>query len=227
MDLSLLKPLPPEEIPRVLSKALCFGGKIKQSGPEQDHICLIKSMDFTPTGKLNIELLESEQFDPDRSLTINLAYRNVSFRLEPGQYQCSRQQLTLDLPARVHALEGRHTDRHILPQSMAVTGRLRRAEKRGLANELEMKIVDLSLSGLGIQLIGYEEEALLKHDHIWIKSIGPHQLPRPIFGRVIYVARRNFKDQQFEYRAGISLEGPLPLEIYQQLIEQCLLTLRA
>jgi hypothetical protein len=72
--------------------------------------------------------------------------------------------------------------------------------------------------GLGFILHNEEEEALLQNDHIWIRTINNLQLESPIFGRIVYVNNN---------KVGVSLDTPLPVEIFTELQQMSQLVLSA
>jgi hypothetical protein len=229
MDYSQLKPLHEDEVVPVIKRAMCFGGRLQQMGLEIGATAPIKFIEADPNGGIRLELAEEVELELDRPIWISLAYRQLTFRLEPGQFSTQGNAIHASYPKSAKALDNRITDRYVLPQTYHVKCQLRRTEKRSSDSDLLVKIVDLSLSGLGISLSGIsaEEEVLVKNDHVWIQTINQHVLENPIFGRVVYVSERKYKDGSLELRVGIALNAGLPKGIFDELSDLCLLVLTA
>src|SRR5690606_16824731 len=97
-------------------------------------------------------------------------------------------------------------ERHVLPFDEMALASINRIEKRDTIGSFEVKIADVSKSGLGIYIMDTSEIGLNRYDHLWIKEIDQKKLEAPIFGRVEYVNTRTYKDNVTVIRAGISVE---------------------
>jgi hypothetical protein len=225
MDLTLMRPLETEEIPGVLLRASCFGGRLSQTGCEVQLSSVIRDIELREK-KVVFTLHEAQDFERDRPLFINLAYRDLSFKLEAGNFKLKGKQIHTFLPREAKALQVRDGQRHILPVGSIVSCQLSRAEVRTYPRELALKLADVSLHGLGATLMNYEEGCLVANDHVWIREINGQRLEQPVFGRVVYVLPRRYVDK-VEARVGISLSTPLPAELFEELKRQCLLVLGA
>jgi hypothetical protein len=230
-----LKELVTEDIINITRRGLNFGGRLQQLGMENGSNCTIKYMEIDTDGNLIYHLSEENALDIDfeleldRPIWITLAYRQLSYKISPGQFWFKDGFLHSKLPLEARALDNRITDRYILPQSYNVRCQIKRTEHRATENELLVKIIDLSLNGLGISISGKDinKEILMKNDHVWIQNISHHQLEYPIFGRVVYVHERVFQDGIVELRIGLNLNSGIPKAIFDELSDMCLLILSA
>lgn len=228
MDLSLMKPLDISEIRTVLEKAALFGGKVAQPTLTSNLTSVIKRMDVDHSGTMSIKLFEEPSIENDRPISIHLNYRNLSFRLNSGEYKISGTTIITSLPKEAKALASRDiSERYILPFNSKIEGSLSRIERRDKSAEIKSHLIDVSKFGLGLHILNTEEGILQKHDHLWIRSINGVQLSRPLFGRIVYVLQREYSDKTLDLRVGVSLDSALPEEIFRELQQMCKLILTA
>jgi hypothetical protein len=225
MDLSMLKSIDAKEISSIIEKAALFGGKIAQPTLTSNFITSIKSIDITK-GQIKIKLFEDAPLEITRPISIKLNYRSINFNLDPRQYTVSGNTITTSLPTEAKALEIRPDERHILPHTAKIETGIYRIEKRSSRGDIKSTIIDVSPKGLGLLISRIEDEMILKHDHLWIRSINNIKLDKPIFGRVVYVLQRNYKDQA-DLKVGVSLDEEIPEEILKELQQMCKLVLSA
>jgi hypothetical protein len=226
MDLTLLKSIASHEIAEVIAKASLFGGKIAQPTLTSNLVTPIKRIDLGPKG-LTIKLYEDAFLISDKPISINLNYRSLHFHIDPKKCSIQGNTIVTSLPTEVRALEIRDNERYVLPFPSQVATSIYRIEKRAATFNGDCQLIDVSRNGLGLIITGCEEQTLLKHDHIWLKSINGQQLPQPIFGRVVYVNPRKYKDDAMDLKIGVSLEVEIPEEIFDELKQMCKLVLKA
>lgn len=226
MDLSLIKIIDVNEITPILEKASLFGGKVAQPTLTSSVVTVIKSIDVTDR-QIEIKLFEDAPLEKSRPITIRLNYRGLNFNLDPKQYSIKGTTIITELPKEAKALALRPDERYVLPLHSKTMANIRRIEKRGTQSELESTVVDVSRTGLGLLVTRTEDDLLLKHDHIWLRSINNIQLPKPIFGRIVYVLERKYKDNVVDLKVGVCLEGEIPEEIFLELKQMCQLVLTA
>lgn len=226
MDLSLIKLLDTKEITPILHKASLFGGKVAQPTLTSSVITVIKSIDVR-SNEIRIKLFEDASLETNRPITIRLNYRNLNFILEPKQYSVTGTTIVTQLPTEAKAIALRPDERYVLPLHAKSLVSMKRIEKRGTQVEMDSTIVDVSRKGFGLLVNQTEEDLILKHDHIWVKSINNIPLPKPIFGRVVYVLERKYKDNVVDLKIGVSLESEIPEEIFEELKRMCQLVLTA
>ncbi len=160
-------------------------------------------------------------------ISINLAYRNMTFKTDPYEYTIIGETVVCSIPRAAKALVKRLTNRYILPFNSEASAFLHRIEKRNFENDIQVKIVDISKLGLGLHVHGVPLGTICKYDHIWLRTINLINLTDPIFGKIQYVSERKFQNNFGDLRFGLSLDKRLPEEIYEKLISKCGLVLSA
>jgi hypothetical protein len=206
MDLSVMKNLETEEIPKVIAKAALFGGTLVQPNLLTNLSTTITNIEVSHEGKLTIKLSEELSLQEDRPITVDLNYRDMFFRLKAGQYSSQGDTIVSELPKEARALPRRIYERY--RPKVPITTDIRRAEKRDRSSDLVAQIADISLTGLGLQFGELRDGTLIGFDHIWIKEIHGMVLEKPLFGRVIYVSGP---------RVGIAFDALMPEDVFQTL----------
>lgn len=222
-----LRPIQECEIPKIIEKAVLFGGKISQSNPTSTIEIIIKRVDVDVYGTMTIKLVEEAVLERKRSISIVFNYRSLVFYLDPTQYAVKGDTIIADLPKGAKAIALRHDERYVLPLDSDVTSHVQRIEKRLEPCPLDIRLVDVSHKGLGLIISNSEERALLPNDHVWIKSIDNIPLKKPLFGRVVYTMIKKYKDHTMDLRAGVSLEEAIPEDVLTEVQKKCRLVLTA
>lgn len=212
------KSLNEKEISLLLEKASRFGGVIELPTLTSNRTFKIQNIDIDSMGMIRIGLSEEFISEEERHIKIKLNYRKMYFHLMPKQFLVEGKTIVANLPKSAKALEIRDSDRYVMPFNSEVTSSLHRIEKRGGTCDLNVQIFDVSNMGLGFILHNAEEETLLQNDHIWIRTINNLQLESPIFGRIVYVNNN---------KVGVSLDTPLPVEIFTELQQMSQVVLSA
>lgn len=220
-----LKHIISDEIPSLIEKASLFGGRVVQLNPEIRLESEIKSVKFCQSGTITMELAENIPFEEDRPLSISFSYRNLSYYLTSGQFSIQGNILTTGRPMEARALQVREHERYVLPLDQKIMTSIYRIERRGSVCDLDAQIVDVSENGMGIILHNTNEQAIISNDHIWIKTIHHVTLEQPIFGKVVFVMHRRYKNGVIDIRVGISLETAIPGLVFSELKDLCRLVL--
>lgn len=226
MYLSQLQVIEGEEIVPVIHKAALFGGIIFQQGSLVMQTCSIHRIEINDQ-EVVMRIKGEHALDGPHALCINMAFRNLTFRIQPGQFELYEDKIVCQVPTEAKAIPSRPGgERHILPFDAHATATLHRIEKRDNLCSFHMKIVDVSKWGLGAYLIGNPEGAILQYDHVWVKEVNGRKLETPFFCRIEYVNERRYKDTTVS-RVGLSTDKQLQEEIYQELSKLCRLVLSA
>jgi hypothetical protein len=227
MDKLLLRNLGSDEIPLVLEKASLFGGNIAQPTLNSKIISIIRRIELNHNGTMTMKLFDQIPLENDRHISINLNYRNIHFHIDPKSFQYEGDNLIMHIPREARAHAQRHTESYVIPLNEKIPVDIYRIEKRGANGNLVASIVDVSQNGLGLLISNADEDAIVDNDHIWIKSIHGTELETPIFGRIVYVKHRRYKDNSHDTKLGISLDSNIPVEIFRKLQVMCKLVLTA
>lgn len=220
-----LHALPSHEIPAAIDKASVFGGKLAQPSSTKNPSTIITRLDIDSCGVILITLLEELPLEKKRPVSVRLNYRNISFNLSSEDYTVEGSTIIGQIPKSAKAIPIRDTERCVFPLDSKISGHVQRVEKRGFTNQIGIELVDVSRNGLGFLVKNADPETIMRNDHIWIKSVNGIMLEKAIFGTIIYVNQRNYKDT-IDLKCGVSLETSIPENIYQELSGMCRLILK-
>lgn len=224
MDHTLIA-LATHEIPSVILKAAVFGGKMAQPSSTKNPSSLISRIDVDECGVMLIKLMNEVPIEKKRPISIRLNYRNLSFMLASDDYSVEGQTLIGQIPTEAKAIAIRDTERYVFPLDRKVSGLIHRVENRGGILDAEVSLVDVSRNGLGLLISDCEKDAIIANDHIWLRTLNGKTLETPVFGRIVYVYERKFKDT-VDLKCGVSLADPLPDEVLMELQQKCRLVLK-
>lgn len=214
------------QIASLLEKASIFVGQIHQPYAEGIRKFSINRLEVTSKNKIIFTFTQAPQLESARALSIHLNYRNISFSLDPDQFDLTSENIVSTLPYQAKALIERHFSRYLLPLNSQLQIDFSRIEKRAGQLNSSAHLLDVSKNGMALILKNCDKDQLIAFDHIWIKSIEGIKLHKPLFGRVVYSQPRLFKDGAVDVKAGISLEHLLDEEIFSSLKEKSQLVLR-
>lgn len=235
MDMKSLKHLESRaQIITLIEKAELFGGDIWQSSPGSPngrHLSqVIQITNDLKSDRVILRTPSIVQIDPDQTIYVRLNYRNVIFRLYPGQFKVNGDKIYCRYPNEARALEERAGgDRYVLPFKADISLSLKRVERsvREMTYEIELRILDVSSKGFGILISSHNRDYFQKNDHFWLKAVDHKVLRTPILGCVCYVAPKGYYLKRGDVRVGLSLSLPLSQETLDYLKRQCLVVLSA
>ena len=157
MDMSYLKQLETKvQIISVIDKASLFGGVIWQSQHETNERFVSQIIQIHNEIKFDKVIFRTPsivQVNPDIPIFIRLNYRNIIFRLMPGQFKVNGDKISCHYPKEARALEERKGgDRYVLPFHSEMSLSLKRMERstREMTYEMQLRIIDVSEKGFGI-----------------------------------------------------------------------------
>lgn len=235
MDMSKLLPLESRiQIITVIEKAALYGGDIWQSVPGEKHgrhvSQIIQIQTELRSDRVVLRTPSIVQVSPERPIFVRLNYRNIIFRLMPGEFKVSGDKIHCRYPEEARALEERKGgDRYVLPFNAEISLSLKRVERslREMTYEMELRIIDVSERGFGILISSQNRDCLKKNDHFWLKSIDHEPLRSPILGTVCYVAPKGYYLKRGDVRVGVSLSAPIAKDILEKLKKKCMMVLTA
>lgn len=235
MDMSQLKALESRvQIITVIEKAALFGGDIWQSVPGEKqgrHVSqIIQIITELRSDRLTLRTPSIVEVNPQLPIFVRLNYRNLIFRLFPGEFKVHGDKISCIYPEEARALEERKGgDRYVLPFNADISLSLKRIERsmRDMTYEMELRIIDVSEKGFGILISSQNKECLKKHDHFWLKAIDHSPLRSPILGSVCYVAPKGYYLKRGDVRVGVSLSMPIAQDTLEYLKKKCMMVLSA
>lgn len=231
MDIEKLKHLDKKpQIITAIEKGALFGGDIWQNdltGRKLFQIITIQADlmndDFT------FKLLDVNGMDTNSPIFVRLCYRNLIFRLNPGDYRIMGDKLICKYPKEARALEPRKGERYVLPFNSDMSLSLKRAERniKGTTLDIEVRIIDVSEKGFGILISGANKDFLKRNDHFWIKAIDNKPLMDHMYGTVTYVAPKGYFLKRGDVRVGLSLRENISRDVLDYLKGKCNVVLGA
>lgn len=222
MDFSKLESLEKHiHIISAIEKGAYFGGDIWQTGASglREVFQVVKIQLSSNQEKLILKTDSLTLVNQNYPIFVRLRYRNIIFRLSAQEFTVVGDEITCYIPTEVKALAKRSTDRYVLPSNLDISLSIKRYGRTLTEKlpELEVRIIDVSESGIGILISGANRDFLKAYDHFLIKAIDHKRLSRDIFGTVLYVAPKGYYLRKSDVRVGLSLSTPLNWEVFDQL----------
>jgi hypothetical protein len=232
MDFSKLEQLEKHiNIISAIERGSAFGGDIWQTGLDdtREVFQIVQAQVDVVNDKVIFRTNSLAQVSQDFSIFVRLRYRNIIFRLESHEFKVVADRLICSIPKEVKALAVRSTERYVLPFEQDVSLSIKKitATSKDFAPEIEVRMVDVSESGIGILISGANRDFLKPYDHFWIKAINHEKLKRDIFGTVLYVAPKGYFLKRQDVRIGLSLSTALNWETFCTLKKKCRIILSA
>ena len=232
MDFSKLEQLDKHiHIISALEKAASFGGHIWQTGTSggREVFQIVQMQVDSLQGKIILRTNSLTMVEPDYQIFVRLRYRNIIFKLDPNEYKVIDDKIHCPIPLDVKALAKRPNDRYVLPVEQNVSLSVKRLGRaiREISPVLEVRIIDVSETGIGILISGANREFFKPYDHFWVKAIDNKPLTKEIFGTVLYVSPKGYYLKKSDVRIGLSLKTPLSWDTLADLKKKCKVVLTA
>lgn len=232
MDFSKLEQLQKHlNIISAIERGAPFGGEIWQtSNGEREVFQIVQMQVETLNDRLVVRTNSLSEVKQDYPIFVRLRYRNLIFKLDPLEFKVGAEgKLYCAIPREARALTMRTTERYVLPLEQDISLSIKRfgRTEKDFSSELEVRIIDVSESGLGILISGANRNYLRPYDHFWIKAVDQKALYREIFGTVLYVAPKGYYLRRQDIRLGLSLSSPLNWETFEGLKKRAKVILAA
>jgi len=214
-----------------IERGVAFGGDIWQTGHQdiREIFQIVQAQLDTVNEKVIFRTNSLSQVSQEFPVFVRLRYRNIIFRLEAHEFKVVGDKLICSIPSEVKALALRGSERYVLPFELDVSISIKKFTHnlKEITPELEVRMIDVSESGIGIIISGANKDFLKPYDHFWIKAIDHEKLNRDIFGTVLYVAPNGFYFKKQDVRIGLSLSTALSWENFCTLKKKCRIILSA
>lgn len=232
MDFSKLQPIEKRiHILNAIERGASFGGDIWQTGVcgTREVFQVVQIQVDSVHDKIVLRVNSLSQVEQPYPIFVRLRYRNIIFRLEPHEFKVIDSKIICEIPGDVKALAMRTTERYVLPFELDISLSIKRFGRtiREITPELEVRIIDVSTSGIGILISSANRDFLRPYDHFWIKAIDHKLLNRDIFGTVLYVAPKGYFLRKQDVRIGLHLSTPLSWDTFDSLKKKCKIVLSA
>lgn len=222
------------QIITLIEKGALYGGDIwqgKAEGKQGNYLSQIIQIHYDiRLDKVILRTPSIVQPETQETMFIRLNYRNIIFRLYPGEFKVIGDKIICSIPDEARALEERKGgDRYVLPFSSEISLSLKRMERnfREMTYEMEMRIIDVSEKGFGIMISSQNRQYFMRNDHFWLRAVDHQVLRTPVLGCVKYVAPKGYYLKRGDVRVGLSLSLPLEKELFEYLKRKSFLILSA
>lgn len=233
MDVSrLIEITNPTDIMVIIERGSLFGGDVWQNQiietDNRERSQVIKIQVEPDAGMIYFQTPTPIQLNLALPIYIRLNYRNLIFRMMPGEFKVLGDRVYCQYPHHARAFEERPGERYVLPVEANLSLSLKRLEKtmREMTFEMELRIIDVSERGFGIIISGHNRDYFKKHDSFWLKAVDHRSLSSEILGTVRYVAPKSYL-KKGNVRVGLFLQSPLPFDTFENLKRKCHIVLSA
>lgn len=212
------------EIIRIIQKSSYLPGNlIWQSGPkgklviEATHL----EIDFVSRGIALSYNTQKYKLEPNLPLYVKLEHRSSVFKIT--QFAEGINSLHFSFPETLKTLELRSERRFEFAEgereiSLKPSLNLLNSDS---GNEIKVRLVDLSLSGVGLLLSENNRSFIKKNKFLWLTEIDGHRLYDPILAEVVYVTSDDegkiYRRKEKALRVGLKLSSTIPKEILSLL----------
>ena len=215
-----------------IEKGAPFGGEIWQTDGDgiREIFHIVQIQVESLSDRLTIRTNSLTEVKQEFPIFVRLRYRNLIFKLSPQEFRVGTEgKLFCSMPREARALAQRTTERYVLPFELDVSLSIKRFGRtaKDFSPELEVRIIDVSESGLGIMISGANRDYLRPYDHFWIKAIDQRPLYREIFETALYVSPKGYYLKRQDVRVGLSLSSPLYWETFEGLKKKAKVILTA
>jgi hypothetical protein len=149
-------------------------GEIWQTIPNRREVYKIKKLDILPNAFVFSTSIQFE-FDIAFPVYVKINHRNLIFKLNPEDYKTHGIQLVCNFPKEAKAIESRRYQRNAMPEGTEVMLTLRPISEK-TAIDVDVRILDVSLMGLGIQVGNINKDFFQRNSVFKIIKVGgvPH-----------------------------------------------------
>lgn len=163
------------------------------------------------------------KLDPELPLYVKLDYRTTVFKT--ADYFEKPNSVSFSFPREIKTLELRGARRFQIKDKIEERVSLRPSliGTKDFGNELEVRVHDISETGLGL-IVSEHNRSFLKNNRIlWVTAIGGHKLHDPLLAEVVYM-NNEFDSKlkgrkQKELKVGLKLSGMISADIFSNFLK--------
>lgn len=189
-------------------------GEIWQTIPNRREIYKIKRLEVLPNAFVFTTSISFE-FDIGFPVYVKINHRNLIFKLNPEDYKTHGNQLVCNFPREAKAIESRRYERTAMPEGTQVTLTLRPVSEK-TAIDVDVRILDVSLMGLGIQVANINKDFFQRNSVFKIIKVGA--IPHSEMAKFT-VCHITLKDDRNFVKVGMSADAFLS-ETLMRMIQQ-------
>ena len=204
-----------DEIFNMVSKAPVVEiGDIWQTLPHKRIAYSIKKLEVFSEAMILLSEMPFE-FDNEFPIYIRINYKNIIFKLSPGEFRTHKNQLSCVFPKEAKAIEARNKDRTKLPKKSSLNITLRTLSVDS-AIDIKVQLEDVSESGVGVKASSLNLEYFLRNSSFKIvKVCGRNQMEDTT------LSVRHIFNKSHKGFIGIGLSGSLPFsDIFFQILRE-------
>jgi hypothetical protein len=209
---------------------------LQESGNHKDNFLwqsYESSKKIIPISQLEIDFVAREVvacFDPalysfegHKPIFTKLEFRGCIFKVEA--YKVEKNTVRFSFPRMVKTIELRGQNRHRFSPSKEklVCLKLSLSGPKNSDQELYIRVLDVSFSGLGLLISDFNHSFFSQHRSIWLTQIGHHKLLQPIEGEVLYMNDdfdvKYQKRKQRHRKIGLKLFSSIPVPVFENFIQ--------
>lgn len=214
-----------KEILRILQKASSeIENIIWQTHAIGRTVIGVQHMEIDFVTREVVVYFDANHYHLDMNLPVymKLDYRSSVFKVT--DYQKNQNSIQFSLPKDLKTLELRGFSRHSFNSNNPHTVTLQpTTSAQNSAHEIEVKILDLSMSGIGIIISEYNRLFLKNNRILWVSKIGNKELPNPLLAEVVYMNQdleTKFSSRKEKgFKVGLKLSSALNSDFFHSIIQ--------
>ena len=187
-------------------------GEVWQTIPNRREIYQIKKLEVLKDSFI-FHTKTSFEFDFGYPVYIKINHRNLIFKLNPEDYKTHQNQLVCSFPKEARAIESRQYERTVFPEPANLILTLRPVSEK-TAIDVDVKLLDISLMGLGIQASSLNKDFFQRSSVFKIiKVLGNPHLEKAKFT----VCHITLKEDKNLIKIGMSADAFIGQELFRLL----------
>jgi hypothetical protein len=164
---------------------------------------------------------EHYRLDSELPVYVKLGYRTSVFKV--SQFRQNQDSLYFSFPELVKTQELRFKPRHTFRVAQDKFVTLRSSTLRESGNELKVRAMDVSETGLGL-VVSEQNRNFLKNNRIlWVTGLQDSELAHPVLAEVVYmnseVDPKFVIKKQKSLKVGLKVSGNFPTDFYTRFIQ--------
>jgi hypothetical protein len=161
------------------------------------------------------------RIDEELPLYVKLDYKSTVFKVL--DYKDEHRSVSFTFPKEIKTLELRiHPRFDVAQKDLSVALRPSLNGTRDLGPQLQVRVLDISETGLGL-MVSEQNRAFLKYNRIlWLTELGGNKLDHPVLGEIAYMNHefdsRILSRKMKELKVGLKLSGYIHQDIFEKLL---------
>lgn len=190
-------------------------GEVWQTLPIKREVYSIVKMEAL-TDALVFQSTLPFEFEKDFPIFIRINYKNLIFKLMPGEFKSFRNQLSCAYPKEAKALEARNHERVKLPKKSHLTVTLRSVSS-GTALDVKVTLENVSEKGMGIRSINLNNDFFTRNKIFKVLKLCGRDLKEEATLTLKHITE---KDNKAFIAVGLSADVPFSDKFFEILREE-------